>query len=50
MIDSQLSGGADSRAVAKILHATCLKREQLRVDGQQILDWLRAQAALVNQQ
>jgi hypothetical protein len=47
VIDVQLSGDADSRAVAEILNITCLKRQQLRVGGEQILDWLQAQAALV---
>jgi hypothetical protein len=30
--------------VARVLDVTCLKREQLRVDGKPLIDWLRAQA------
>ncbi len=44
VIDGQMRGDPDGQAVAKVLHATCLKRQQLRVGGQQILDWLRAKA------
>jgi hypothetical protein len=45
VLDGIVPGDTDARQVAKILAATCDKREALLVDGTSLLDWLHAKAA-----
>jgi hypothetical protein len=44
VLDGVVPGDTDARQVAKILAATCDKREALLVDGMSLLDWLHAKA------
>jgi hypothetical protein len=44
IFDAEMTGEPDTKEVARVLDITCLKREQLRIEGKPVIDWLRTRA------
>lgn len=44
VLDAEMNGEPGIQEIAQVLDVTCLKRDQARVEGKSVIDWLRAQA------
>lgn len=44
VFDAEMTGDPNINDVARVLEITCLKREQLRIEGKPVVEWLRARA------